>query len=761
MSLNFQNPFTYFANPSKSSAIGGGLLYIGQFDADPQYFPITVNVIQPDGTEIPVSEPLTLASGGVIIYNGSPVQISFDELRVSVKIVNSANALVYYAARWSPAPSAYEISLVNSNLIIGGVPISEIGRLVKNIPIVMLEYFDENAGSGGDDTEAWTSACAASITNGAQILLADKTYHLTPNNGGTSFYSLNGLYGVGNAKIKCFGRPSNADTRFLCDMALPAGGKICNVTFDGNLSDDPAVWNSSTYNVWSGARGPRLLNSQGVTIENVKVIDAIGPGFQDVACEDIFYINYQANRIRGIFGDGINSAESKRVSRINCKVYDFTRMGFCADKTTGSACEDISNENCWAEYGHDASINYGGTEYNSCYWDEFAVRTKNIGCGGRKPGVGGRGFTLQMTKDDIPEVTPEMFNTMYQNCYIDGDNEATYGFVISSLGSTQFTAILDTCVSANCAIRYYFTGNKNIVNMRGCISIDETALVAGGAVRESILWLGGQINIFGCREYINLPSADWTLLDNNTLLCSIGAFGVDRPTDVVVSDFKSYQYDTGVEIPSRFQHGFGQTTNWTIDNCWLNFDIFVCKNANMTKSTIQRFGGMVPDEIMEISQCHLELSDEDASGQRAFEINEFNVLKIHDNTGTISGTNYLYINNNGFNNLGRIQIYNNTLKKNMDQATELKSSFIRLNEAPSSFDTTDLQWLDVSNNRFINTGASSSGPIVYSDQASFVGNLAEVRVFGGGNFKTSNITDNVTLLPNPVTATQFTVTALV
>lgn len=755
----FINPFSQFNDPSANKPVGAGLLYIGEIDKDPQDFPVTVSVIQPDGTTLVVSQPLALSVGGNIIYEGNPVQLSITETRVSTKVLNAGGEVLYYAARWNPAPTVYEMSLANSSLVIGGVPISEIGRLVKNIPIVMLEYFDPLAGTGNDDTAAWAAACAASIADGAQILLADKTYLLTPNNGGTSFYNLNGLYGVGNATIKCFGRPSNADTKFLCDMALPNGGTICNVTFDGNISDDPATWNSSTYNVWSGSRGPRILNSNGVTIQNVRVNNVVGPAFQDVACEDVFYINWRGDRSRGAFGDGINSAESKRVSRKNCYMHDYTRIAFCADKTTGDACEDISNENCWGEYGHDASINYGGTEYNSIFWDEFAVRTKNIGCGGLRPGVGARGFTLQMASD-ATAVTPDMFNAMYQNCYVDGDGEGTYGFVISSLGDTQFTAILDTCVAANFDIRYYFAGNKNIVDMRGCISIDETALVAGGGVRESILWLGGQISVAGFREYINLPSADWSLLDGDTGTCSIGAFGVDRPTDVIVSDFKSYQYNTGVEIPSRFQHAFGETTNWTIDNCWLNFDIFVCKNASITKSTIQRFGGMVPEEIMQISQCHIELGNEDAVGQQAFEIGEFSVLKIHDNTGEITGTDYIYINNNGFNNLGRIQIYNNTFKKNMNQATAMKSCMIRLNEAPASFNTTDLQWLDVSNNRFINTAGSSAGPIVYSDQGATVGNTAVVRVFGGENFKTSNITDNVTLLPNPVTATQFTVTAL-
>lgn len=72
-------PYSYWADPSRSRALSGGQIYIGEVNKDPETFPIDVFYIEEDGTEIPASQPLTIGQGGMIVYNGSVVQIGANE----------------------------------------------------------------------------------------------------------------------------------------------------------------------------------------------------------------------------------------------------------------------------------------------------------------------------------------------------------------------------------------------------------------------------------------------------------------------------------------------------------------------------------------------------------------------------------------------------------------------------------------------------------------------------------------------------------
>lgn len=135
MSFTLDNPFQYWNNPNNSSPISLGRLYVGLPDTDPEQVSnrVTVKAVQPDGSELAISQPVQLLAGGVPSYNNSPVQLKIDAETVSVKVTNSSGAQVYYTARWDvpskgmlPDTFVAELAAANSSVSIAGVPASEL-----------------------------------------------------------------------------------------------------------------------------------------------------------------------------------------------------------------------------------------------------------------------------------------------------------------------------------------------------------------------------------------------------------------------------------------------------------------------------------------------------------------------------------------------------------------------------------------------------------------------------------------------------------
>jgi len=74
MTQTLQNPFQYWGNPNKAAPVSLGLLYVGDIDTDPEFNQVDVFAVQPDGTELQISQPVSLLAGGIPSFNGSPVQ---------------------------------------------------------------------------------------------------------------------------------------------------------------------------------------------------------------------------------------------------------------------------------------------------------------------------------------------------------------------------------------------------------------------------------------------------------------------------------------------------------------------------------------------------------------------------------------------------------------------------------------------------------------------------------------------------------------
>ena len=105
--INF--PILYIPDPDKGRPLFNAKIYVGKPDLDPA---VTINqkqlnIIQENGTVVPVSQPFSLSAGGVPVYNGKTVRLDVDG-KYSIKILSKLGAQVYYIENVSPNVSVID-----------------------------------------------------------------------------------------------------------------------------------------------------------------------------------------------------------------------------------------------------------------------------------------------------------------------------------------------------------------------------------------------------------------------------------------------------------------------------------------------------------------------------------------------------------------------------------------------------------------------------------------------------------------------------
>jgi hypothetical protein len=219
MSYTFENPFTTFVNPSDGKPFGLGLLYIGQPDTDPQQQPVTVKIVQPDGAEIPISQPVTLNAGGVAVFNNAPVQLKIDAAEVSVKVTTSLGAQMYYTPRWAPSVSQDSLAAINSTVVIGGVEAGDLASAYNQRRVDVRSF--GITFNGSDEGPLLRTALAAGVPlyfppNRTIVVNFDPASAF--NDGGVTRYS------------RCIAIPSNADLMFGPNFTIKGANGLQNWT---------------------------------------------------------------------------------------------------------------------------------------------------------------------------------------------------------------------------------------------------------------------------------------------------------------------------------------------------------------------------------------------------------------------------------------------------------------------------------------------------------------------------------------------------
>ena len=97
--INF--PILYINDPLKGRPLFNGQIFVGIPDLDPEDGngnPINskqLNVVEEDGTVVPVDQPFELSAGGNPVYNGNPVRLDVDG-NYSIKILDKLGVQKYY-----------------------------------------------------------------------------------------------------------------------------------------------------------------------------------------------------------------------------------------------------------------------------------------------------------------------------------------------------------------------------------------------------------------------------------------------------------------------------------------------------------------------------------------------------------------------------------------------------------------------------------------------------------------------------------------
>jgi hypothetical protein len=95
--VTIQLPIGYYPDPTIGRPVSNAYIFIGEPDTDPE---VVLNqkqvfVLEENGSETAVSQPLRTGQGGVLTYNGSPVT-AFVDGDHSMKVLDSGMSQVYY-----------------------------------------------------------------------------------------------------------------------------------------------------------------------------------------------------------------------------------------------------------------------------------------------------------------------------------------------------------------------------------------------------------------------------------------------------------------------------------------------------------------------------------------------------------------------------------------------------------------------------------------------------------------------------------------
>ena len=291
--------------------------------------------------------------------------------------------------------------------------------------------------------------------------------------------------GVENTRIKHF-NPTSTFTGFLVAISVPEGAIFNGISFDGSVSADPLAWNSTNYNSFTGATAFVLGYSKKVYFQNCNFENSLWSNVRVEGCENVFFINCNTKKARGNFGDGIYTTKSKNIYSINCTAEDFTRIGFVKEQDS----HNFVQFNCHAKNGHDASILYGGGEYNSGFWNENASNSEISFC--TATDIEHYGF-ITSTGTVVTNNGNNYWHTL-SNCTA---KNCDSGFVGQSFAGAPVTTKYQNCKAFNCTFPFNLSTNNvhDIFVLDGCTSdlnwnrqIGYTikGLIIGGTARGKI-----------------------------------------------------------------------------------------------------------------------------------------------------------------------------------------------------------------------------------------------------------------------------------
>jgi len=522
-------PYPIFTDKN-GDPLDAGFLYFGVADQNPETNPITVYF--DNALTQPAAQPIRTING-YPSRNGSPAAIYTDEY-FSVTVRNKKNELVIYA------PSGYGVTPGTSASFTDQMIYNEgsVGAVDRVLTSRLQDYISAKdfgaIGDGvADDTAAIQAAADAANARGAPLHVGEGTYLLSSMV--TLYAGLSGA-GVGRTIFQAV----NDGTQRQEIIRISGAGIYEGFTVDGAVSADPPSWNSSNFDAFTGWLGV-YVRTDNVTIRNARAQNTWQSGFAGWEVENVILESCETDRSRGNFGDGFFFYYSaKNITHINCRAYDFTRIGFVFDGDGSNPSDGCVYQNCHAEYGHDRSSLYGGGEFNSGFWVENCRRVSFDACSARNTGE--RGFTVAVGSGST--FFEEAATFTFNSCFAENvsppvaSSEISNGFILEALDSPYRGNIsLAGCTAKNVSGSGFVAATSADVTLTRCAYFKD----GGGSQSRAISAQTNatiSVNDF-YEEWTNKPAG---YLNNSIDTASIGSFSgaVVAPLAIYIDNYRTH-----------------------------------------------------------------------------------------------------------------------------------------------------------------------------------------------------------------------------
>lgn len=162
---------SYFPDPARGRPIFNGSVYVGNPDTDPEIVANQkqVTLILEDGSQIQVSQPLSIGAGGVLMYNGSPAQMVVDG-EYSIKVLDGSRQVYYIPSNSGVLTDRY---LETYEDIAGITDPSSYG---SNTPLTLIGNEAVGTKVAGDGVIKNVTSHGITSTKGVQVRIDDDWY---------------------------------------------------------------------------------------------------------------------------------------------------------------------------------------------------------------------------------------------------------------------------------------------------------------------------------------------------------------------------------------------------------------------------------------------------------------------------------------------------------------------------------------------------------------------------------------------------------
>lgn len=292
-----------------------------------------------------------------------------------------------------------------------------------------------------------------------------------------------------------------------------------NITFDGAASADPVGgWTSGNFDSFTGSFGLFLYGLTSFSLRRVKAQNAAnGAGIRIAGCSNGVLDRCETKRTRGKYGDGIYIDSSSNIKVLKPRCSDFTRIGV----VTENGCSEIDISDGMCRDGHDASILYGGTEYNAGYWSENTATVRRTRCtsiNSLSANTAYRHFVN--ATGTVSGYTRGMHSDAQCSAY--GFAGET-GFIAYSLGTMPLTMRRSLCVSVGCDSAFADEANNDTDSFVNDTCHAAFPLASSG-FQSGFQWMSQSsftraplFQYMACTtEYTAMPAGAQTALDNSS-----------------------------------------------------------------------------------------------------------------------------------------------------------------------------------------------------------------------------------------------------